>query len=252
MGWLGKAIGGTIGFAMGGPLGAIAGAVFGHAFDRNENRLLGPESRNRLSNTEESQFAFFIGAFSMLAKLSQADGRVSQEEIESVEQFMVRDLNLNPQSRQVAMNIFQAAMQSPGTFEDFTSQFYERFRMQPQLLNLMMDIMLRVSLADGVLSESEERLILAAKGIFHFSDSQYHAIQSRYIVAADKYYKILGCTRNDSDDQIKSRYRALVKEYHPDKIASKGLPEEFTELAEEKFREIQEAYDGIRKERNMK
>ena len=87
---------------------------------------------------------------------------------------------------------------------------------------------------------------------FHFSDSQYHAIKSRYIAAADRYYKILGCTKNDTDDQIKSKYRALVKEYHPDKIASKGLPEEFTRLAEEKFREIQEAFDGIRKERNMK
>jgi DnaJ like chaperone protein len=251
MGWLGKAIGGTIGFAMGGPLGAIAGAVFGHAFDRNEVRLLGSNGRNRLSNLEESQFAFFIGAFSMLAKLSQADGRVSQEEIESVEQFTVYDLNLNPESRRIAMNIFQAAMESPGTFEDFSSQFYERFRFQPQLLTLMMDIMLRVSLADGALSANEERLILAAKGIFHFSEEQYQAIKARYIVAADAYYKILGSDRKDSDDEIKSKYRSLVKEYHPDKIASKGLPEEFTKLAEEKFREIQEAFDGIRKERNM-
>jgi DnaJ like chaperone protein len=252
MSWLGKAIGGAIGFAMGGPLGAIAGAVFGHAFDRSEDRLLQSDGRNRLSHIEESQFAFFIGAFSMLAKLSQVDGRVSREEIESVEQFMAYDLNLNPESRQIAMNIFQAAMESPGTFEDFTSQFYERFRFQPQLLNLMMDIMLRVSLADGKLSQSEERLILAAKEIFHLSDQQYHSIKSRYIVAADKYYQILGGTRNDSDDEIKSKYRSLVKEYHPDRIASKGLPEEFTKLAEEKFREIQEAFDGIRKERNMK
>jgi DnaJ like chaperone protein len=42
-----------------------------------------------------------------------------------------------------------------------------------------------------------------------------------------------------------------VKEYHPDMIASKGLPEEFTKLAEDKFREIQEAYDRVRKERNV-
>jgi DnaJ like chaperone protein len=253
MGWLGKVIGGTIGFAMGGPLGAIAGAVFGHAFDKNGDRLLRSEaSRGRLSDLEASQFAFFIGAFSMLAKLSQSDGRISKEEVESVRRFMAQDLNLNPQSQQIAMNIFQAAMDSPGTFEEFTSQFYQQFKFQPQLLDLMMDIMLRVSLADGVLNESERRLIMAAKEIFHFSDAKYHAIESRYILAADKYYKILGSNRNDSDDQIKSRYRKLVKEYHPDKIASKGLPEEFTTLAEEKFREIQEAYDRIRKERGLK
>lgn len=252
MSWLGKVIGGTIGFAMGGPLGAIAGAVFGHAFDRNEDRLLQPGERNRLSSIEESQFSFFIGAFSMLAKLSQADGRVSKEEIESIERFMRVDLNLTPESQQIAMNIFQAALESPGTFEQFASQFHERFRFQPQLLELMMDIMLRVSLADGTFSESEERMILTAKAIFHFSESQYHAVKSRYIVATDKYYKILGVGRDDSNEQIKSKYRSLVKEYHPDKIASKGLPEEFTRLAEEKFREIQEAFDAIRQERSMK
>ena len=237
---------------MGGPLGAIAGAVFGHAFDKNEDSLLQSNGRNRLSNMEESQFAFFIGAFSMLAKLSQADGRVSKEEIESVERFMVHDLNLNIESRRIAMNIFQAAMESPGTFQEFTSQFYERFRFQPQLLDLMMDIMLRVSLADGAFSQSEERLILEAKRIFNFSDSQYHAIKSRYIAALDGYYKILGVTRQDTDERIKSKYRSLVKEYHPDKIASKGLPEEFIKLAEDKFREIQEAFDAVRQERNMK
>ena len=123
MGWLGKVVGGTIGFALGGPLGAIAGAAFGHAFDRSEDRLFS-EERQRLSTSEESQFAFFIGAFSMLAKLSQADGRVTREEVNSIEQFMAYDLNLNLQSRQVAMNIFQAALNSPGTFQEFAAQFF--------------------------------------------------------------------------------------------------------------------------------
>jgi DnaJ like chaperone protein len=249
MGWLGKMVGGTIGFALGGPLGGIAGAVFGHTFDRSEERIFLNE-RQRLSSGEESQFAFFIGAFSMLAKLSQADGRVSQEEVTSIEKFMVFDLNLNRESQTVAMNIFQAATASPGTFQDFAAQFYERFRFQPQLLDVMFDILLRVSIADGALSGVEEQLILSAKSIFNISDSQYIAIKSRYIKDDDKYYTILGITRNDTNEVIRTRYRKLVKEYHPDMIASKGLPEEFTELAEDKFREIQEAYDGVRKERN--
>jgi len=250
MGWLGKMVGGTIGFALGGPLGGIAGAVFGHAFDRSEERTFSGEGRQRLSSGEESQFAFFIGAFSMLAKLSQIDGRVSQEEVTSIEKFMVVDLKLNQQSQAVAMNIFQAAMASPGTFQDFATQFYERFRFQPQLLDVMMDILLRVSIADGALSQSEERLILAAKSIFSISDSQYTAIKSRHIIDDDKYYAILGVTRNDTEETIKKTYRRLVKEYHPDMIASKGLPEEFTKLAEDKFREIQGAYEVVSKEFN--
>jgi len=43
-----------------------------------------------------------------------------------------------------------------------------------------------------------------------------------------------------------------VFEYHPDKIISKGLPDEFVKLAHDKFREIQEAYEYIRKERGIK
>ena len=251
MGWLGKMVGGTIGFALGGPLGAIAGAVFGHAFDRSEERTFS-EERQRLSPGEESQFAFFIGAFSMLAKLSQADGRVSQEEVTSIEKFMVFDLNLNRESQAVAMNIFHAAMASAGTFQEFAAQFYQRFRFQPQLLDVMLDILLRVSIADGALSEAEERLILAAKSIFNIGDAQYSAIKSRYIQDNDRYYAILGADRNDTNEAIRKQYRKLVKEYHPDMIASKGLPEEFTKLAEDKFREIQKAYDMVRKERSIK
>ncbi|MBW2513629.1 MAG: TerB family tellurite resistance protein [Deltaproteobacteria bacterium] len=251
MGWLGKMVGGTIGFALGGPLGAIAGAVFGHAFDRSEERAF-TQDRQRLSPGEETQFAFFIGAFSMLAKLSQADGRVSQEEVTSIEKFMVFDLNLNRESQAVAMNIFHAAMASPGTFQEFAAQFYQHFRFQPQLLDVMLDILLRVSIADGSLSEAEERLILAAKSIFRIGDTQYIAIKSRYIQDNDRYYTILGADRKDTNEAIRKQYRKLVKEYHPDMIASKGLPEEFTKLAEDKFREIQRAYDMIRKERNIK
>jgi DnaJ like chaperone protein len=250
MGWLGKVIGGTIGFAMGGPLGAVAGAVFGHAFDSSGQRYL-QDDRSRLSRGEEAQMAFFLGAFSMLAKLAQADGRVSEEEMDSIERFMVHDLQLNQQSRGVALTIFNTALQSPGTFQDFARQFYDHFRVQPQLLDLMIDIMLRVSLADGELSDREEQLIQSAVRTFNFSDSQYSAIRSRYVSDVDKYYAILGCSPNDPDDQIKRQYRKRVQEYHPDKIASKGLPEEFTRLAEEKFREIQQAYDAVKKERGI-
>ena len=250
MGWLGKVIGGTIGFAMGGPFGAVAGAVFGHAFDSSGQRYV-PEGRGQLSEGEAAQMAFFLGAFSMLAKLAQSDGRVSDEEMDSIEHFMVHDLRLNQQSRGVAITIFNTALQSPGSFQDFARQFYDQFRFQPQLLDLMIDIMLRVSIADGVMSDSEEQLIQSAVHTFNFSDSQYSAIRSRYVSDVDKYFAILGCNRDDSDDRLKGQYRKLVQEYHPDKIASKGLPEEFTRLAEEKFREIQQAYDAVKKERGI-
>ena len=249
---IGKVVGGTIGFALLGPLGAIAGAAFGHAFDKSDEQRYLEGSGPGVSAGEQAQFMFFVAAFSMLAKLAKADGRVSREEIDSIEKFMLYDLKLDPQSRQVAMNIFQTALQSPENFESFALQFYGQFSGQPQMLDLMVDIMLRVSFADGNMSPGEERLVLSAVHIFNFSDEHYRQIRSRYIQNVDKYYDILGCSPGDPDDQIKRQYRKRVAEYHPDKIASKGLPEEFTKFAAEKFREIQEAYENIKKERGIK
>lgn len=250
MSWLGKIVGGAIGFALAGPLGAVAGATFGHAFDKEEERYL-EGGGAYLSDGENEQLIFFVAAFSMLAKLAGADGRISEEEIRSIEEFMDRDLRLDREGRDAAIRIFQSAKDSPQTFQAFASQFYQQFHDKPQLLEMMIDILLRVSVADGALSREEEELILSAVNIFRFSDSAFHKIKSKYVDDRDKWYAVLGCERNDSVEVIKKQYRKLVHEYHPDKIAAKGLPDEFIQLASEKFREIQEAYDIIKKERGF-
>lgn len=250
MGWLGKMLGGTIGFALGGPIGAIAGIALGHTFDAN-NRQYYAEGRKRLSYHEQAQMTFFVATFSMLAKLAKADGSVSPEEVQTIEDFMAHELNLSPQSKRFAAQIFETALGSPTPFQDFATQFYQEFQNQPQLLDLMIDVLLRLSIADGILSDSEERLINSAAGIFKFSEKKYTELKSRYAPDFAKYYAILETDSNATNEEIKKQYRKLVKEYHPDKIASKGLPEEFTKFAQDKFREIQEAYDTIKQERGI-
>jgi len=58
-------------------------------------------------------------------------------------------------------------------------------------------------------------------------------------------YQILGADQNEDFDSIKSKYRKLVKESHPDTIASQGVPKEFLKTIEARFREIQEAYEEV-------
>ena len=90
MSWLGKMLGGGLGFVFGGPLGAVFGAVLGHhALDSGQN----------LSVQENRQSLFFLATFSMLGKLSKADGQVSSEEIRVVEELMERNLRLSAQAR---------------------------------------------------------------------------------------------------------------------------------------------------------
>lgn len=251
MGIVGKIVGGTIGFALGGPLGAIAGAVFGHAFDSSEESGLQGRS-DSLSGIEQTQLAFFVSTFSMLAKLAQADGQVRNEEIDTIEAFAVRDLKLNPAEREVALNIFRAALASPARFEDFALQFYQRFQNNHQMIEMMVDILVRVSVADGVVNRAEEALLLHAVRIFQMGEQRYGQIKSRYTATENQAYEVLGCRSDDSDESIKKRYRTLVQSYHPDKIAGKGLPEEFIDLAHEKFREIQKAYETVKQERGLK
>lgn len=251
MGWMGKLVGGTIGFALGGPLGAIFGAAFGHAFDSGAeiDSAGGPQ---RLSTMERHQLTFFVAAFSMLAKLAQTDGRVTQEELHSIEAFMEKDLRLTPQSRHAAINIFRTAVNAPGSFADFAGQFYGQFYNQPQLLELMIDILLRVAVSDGSMTSGEERLILSAVDTFNFDRRRYEQMKSRYVQGADQSYAVLGCSPDDSDEAVKRCYRQRVQEYHPDKIAAKGLPDEFTRFAQDKFREIQDAWERIKAARGIK
>ncbi len=254
MSWLGKMIGGTIGFALGGPIGAVAGAAFGHTFvDKKEDEYLKsiPGRQSGLSSNEEAQLVFFTAAFSMLAKISKADGRINEEEIQAVERFMTRDLQLDPAGRETAQNIFRQAVSSSETFEAFARQFYSVFRYQPNIIELMVDVLLRVSAADGTSDPEEEKMLLSAIGIFNYAQADYNRLKSRYVRKSDPYYAVLKCDENSSDAEIKKQYRALVQEYHPDKIEAKGLPEEFIKFAGDKFTEIQEAYEYIRKKRGF-
>jgi len=69
--------------------------------------------------------------------------------------------------------------------------------------------------------------------------------------ASDSHYADIGCSRADSNDVIKKRYRKLVSEYHPDRIASKGLSQVEMAQAEAKFKKIQESYNMIKKEKGI-
>ena len=59
-------------------------------------------------------------------------------------------------------------------------------------------------------------------------------------------YEVLGVSPNASNDEVKKAYRDLSRKYHPDSYVDNPL----ADLAEEKFKEVQEAYDQIMKERD--
>jgi len=65
-------------------------------------------------------------------------------------------------------------------------------------------------------------------------------------------YQVIGVAASATDAEVKKAYRRLMSQHHPDKLVSKGLPEEMIKMANEKTAEIKAAYDTIRDARGMK
>ena len=280
----GKVIGGILGSMLGGPFGAVLGVAIGHTFDKDKNKSgngyqyrepggqPGPDY-----NLGQAQMTFFVATFSMLGKMANADGQISALERNTVIQFMSNDLRLSRQDQDFALRIFDTAAVSAESFEKFAEQFYQSFYRDPQMIEMMMDILVRIAMADGVLSDKENQFIAQAAMCMRYPAGNVDYLKTKYgyrqgqgssqgyssgsgyssgfsrsdsgsLAAA---YSVLGCSASDSDDVIKAKYKKLIKEYHPDVIASKGLPEEFMKFATEKFDQIQKAYETIKKVRNL-
>jgi len=58
-------------------------------------------------------------------------------------------------------------------------------------------------------------------------------------------YAVLGITNAASKAEVKKAYRRQMNEHHPDKLVSKGMPEEMVKMATEKTQEIKAAYELI-------
>ncbi len=269
-GFIGGLIGFILGFMSGIPFMGIIGALIGSSIGRsfagggrsssqfrgNPFQGMGGQYQRQQTSFAEHQNTsrvFFSSLFSMLGKISAADGQISEEEKQTISQFMRHDLRLDPVSQQAAMEIFNAAVRSGESFDSYARRFYAAFKGNAQFIELLLDILLRVAAADGRIHPEEEKLIQQAVSIFGYTQTSYDRLKSKYVqsTSSSGAYSILGCSPSDSDSDIRKAYRTKVNEFHPDRIAAKGLPEEFTQFANERFREIQEAWESIRKERNL-
>jgi DnaJ like chaperone protein len=247
MGWMGKLLGGSIGFALGGPLGAVIGAVLGHhTVDANE----AVPGDSVLSTLEQKRTMYFVATFSMLGKLAKSDGVVTQHEIDVIDNVMRVHLKLTPDARRLAIEIFNEARDSSASFDEYASQFYDHFHTNQQMLVTMVELLLLVAMSDTQFHHQEKQLIESVVRMFHLQD-HYEQIRSRFNGVPDdinRYYHILGCEVGDSIESVKKKYRKLAMEFHPDRVQANGMPEEFAEVAQDKFKEIQHAYDLVSKD----
>jgi len=263
MSWWGKLLGGAFGFMLGGPLGALIGASFGHNFDKGIGSIgddFAPGAQERV------QTVFFTTVFSVMGHLAKADGKVSQSEIDLARQIM-QQFNLDEARRKVAINLFSRVKQADFPLGAVLQQFRQECHRRRNLMQMFVEILLHAAYADGELHAGERQMLEQVRVVLGFSQQEFQHIEAMVRNAQHfsgagaaggasprdvlrEAYEILGVDESANDAEVKKAYRRLMNQHHPDKLVSKGLPEEMIKLATEKSQEIRQAYDTVKKARS--
>jgi DnaJ like chaperone protein len=195
----------------------------------------------------EKSIAFTIGMIALGAKMAKADGVVTEVEIRAFKQvFHVPDGDLPAVAR-----VFNLAKQDSAGYESYARQIARLFEPRSALLEDVLDGLFHIAKADDALHPGEDTYLESVAAIFGFPAADYARIRARHVTVANDPYLILGLDRSAQADEIKRRYRELVREYHPDRHIAAGVPEEMIEIATERLHKVNEAYDWIARERGL-
>jgi DnaJ like chaperone protein len=239
----GKVGGAAAGFAVGGPIGALVGLAAGHLIiDR-----VGTDGKNVLTKASEG-VGFTIAMIAMSAKMAKSDGVVTENEVDRFNDIFEVDEAELPNVRR----IFDLAKHDTAGFREYALKIANTHRGDPHRLEDILDALFEIAKADGVLHPGELRFLRETAEIFGFSQAEFRRIRASHFGAdAGDPYVVLGVAYDAAADDIKTAYRKLVRENHPDALTARGVPEEFVRLANAKLAAINAAYDKIAKERGM-
>ncbi|MGN0854244.1 MAG: TerB family tellurite resistance protein [Kiritimatiellia bacterium] len=286
MGWKGGIIGAVLGMR-GGFWGSLLGSLIGNYIENSfgnpvDKRFGG--GRKDASGKKNSargahgsslrtarQHAFCQAVGALLAKMAKADGRVTRDEIASVENAFVR-LGFSPADRAVAVAAFRKAKDNTRSIYAYATRFASIVT-HLEVRELFYEILWDIACADGLISPREDailRTITAYLGIptewyvvyarerfANRTERDYYGRQDSSGAASAardsraEAYSILGISVNASDDEVKKAYRQKAKKYHPDTLRAQGLPDEMVGKATEQMVRINAAWSEIKAARGI-
>ncbi|WP_298793156.1 TerB family tellurite resistance protein [uncultured Allomuricauda sp.] len=227
--------------------GAILGFLLGSLFENMGGAKRGGRTVFQdFTRQTVSPADFELNLLSLCSIIIKADGQVNQRELDYVRQYF-----LSTYGKEKANAIFR-------TFNDVIKKrevsaqricsYLEqrtRYEVRLQLLHFLFGI----AQADGQVSKAEIDKLREIAGYFRVGRHDFESIMAMFIKSADNAYKILEIEKTVSDEEVKKAYRTMAKKYHPDRVVTEN--EAIKKGAEEKFKEVQKAYETIQKERGI-
>ena len=238
MGKFGKWIGAGLGWTFGGPLGAIIGFALGSFVDSADVQTIKGERKTTTGD-------FIASLLVLVASIMKADGKVLRSELDYVKKYFIQAFG--NESALEAMQMLKDILKQNIPVRDISVQIKQRmdYSSRLQLLHFLYGI----ANADGHIDSSEIQLIEQIAYYLGISSADSDSIKNMFVKSTDSAYIILGVDRNVTNEEVKKAYRKLAVKYHPDKVGYLG--DDIKKKAKEKFQQINEAYETIKKERGM-
>ena len=210
-------------------------------------------SRYEQSQTEShNQFVFLL--VNILIRIAQVDGVVTKAELAPIENFFRIHLRYNQSQMYWVRDLIKDALASQASLNALLAEFKGHFAYEPRLI--LVELIYQVLYTNVQVSAQELAMVQTIADFLGITAYDHHAIRSKYVGGSrgrtfpgqgrseTQYYEILGLAPGASAEEIKSAYRKLSMQYHPDKVTHLG--EEFRRVAEEKMKELNEAYQHLK------
>jgi DnaJ like chaperone protein len=238
----GKWIGGGLGWAFGGPIGAIIGFTVGSMFDGGTQAF---QTGTNGYSGRTTTGGYVMSLLVLVASVMKADGKVLKSELDYVKKFMVH--NFGEASAVEAIRMLKDILNQTIPVDEVCNQIRQNMNLSARLQ--LVHFLFGISLADGQLDTSEQKLIEYICRQMGIPVSDFESIQAMFIPSTDGDYNILEIERTATNDELKKAYRRMAMKFHPDKVSILG--EDVQNAAKEKFQKVNQAYENIKKERKI-
>jgi len=215
-------------------------------------------------NNKKNKQKMLKSIFGLFYKLALVDGKFSKEEESYLKQYLYQFTQNLDLDETMASNLesFQKNFENKSviyylsTFQESLKQEIHSKNKRIEIYKHLLNDLVNFAAIDGIDEKKQKTLYKIANqlNLIEILDNLFNKqnnTNNHNIKSNEKDpYDILSVSKDDSFETIKKKYKQLVQKYHPDKLSSKGLDEEFIKFAENKIKEINEAYNFIKENHN--